>query len=100
MSRTVVLAICLLCAACGNFQLGTVQSPPGRTADQRQLDILSCKDQAQLAIGTAGHQVGDFLLGMTIIGTPIAYESDKQTERDVFASCMRERGYNVVPPKE
>jgi hypothetical protein len=69
-------------------------------ADQRQIDILSCKDQAQLAIGTAGHQVGDFLLGLTIVGTPIAYESDKQTERDVFARCMHERGYNVVPPKE
>ena len=100
MKRLVVVAA-LVCAACGTFQLASnVHAPPGRTKDQMQLDILTCKDQARLETDKAENQVKDFLLGLTIIGAPIAYEKDKATQRDVFAKCMADRGYRVDPPSD
>jgi hypothetical protein len=64
----------LLLTACGTFPLGDVQPQTGKTPDQQQSDTLYCKDQAHLAASTAGQQTAAFLLGLTIIGTPIAYE--------------------------
>ncbi len=84
-------------SSCGNFKLGNVQPQSGKSADQQQLDTLSCKDQARLAANATGKQVGDFLLGMTIIGTPFAYENDKKLQRDTFIDCMSARGYQVTP---
>jgi hypothetical protein len=89
-----------LCPACGNLELGTVQSPPGRTAEQREIAILACKDKARLAASTSERQAEGFLLGLTVVGVPFAYEIDKATQRSTFAECMHERGYNVIPPKE
>jgi hypothetical protein len=85
-------------AACGTFNLGNVHPQPNKTADQQQLDTLSCKDQATLAVSSAGRQTGDFLLGLTIVGTPVAYEMDKAKQRQVFADCMQARGYSVTMP--
>ena len=90
----------LLLTACGTFPLGDAQRQTGRTADQQQSDTLYCKDQAHLAANTAGQQTEAFLLGLTIIGTPIAYEHDKATQRDVFARCMATKGYLVRPPSD
>jgi hypothetical protein len=98
-SANVVLGALALAAlaGCGTFQLGTSVPPAGKTADQQQLDTLTCKDQASMAVNSGANQAGDFLLGMTIIGVPIAYQSDKQKQRDVFAACMRQKGYQVTP---
>src|SRR3984957_3580401 len=85
-------------AACGTFNLGNVHPQTNKTADQQQLDTLTCKDQATLAVSSAGRQTGDFLLGLTIVGTPVAYELDKAKQRQVFADCMQARGYSVTPP--
>jgi hypothetical protein len=93
----VLLAACGV-AACGTFKLGIVHPQAGKTADQQQLDTLTCKDQAELAVNSAGHQTGDFLMGLTIVGAPVAYEMDKKKERQVFAECMKGRGYVVTPP--
>ena len=56
-----------------------------------------CKDQAKLAANTTGRQTGAFLLGMTIIGAPVAFELEKAKQREVFAQCMTARGYTVMP---
>ena len=93
-----ILVLPLVVAACGTFPLSkNTIAPTGKTADQHQLDILVCQDQAKLAASTAGRQAGNFLLGMTLIGTPVAYELDKAKQREVFAQCMTARGYTVVP---
>jgi hypothetical protein len=88
----------LMCsiAACGTFNLGNVRPQSGRTAEQQQLDTFTCKDQASLAVNSAGRPTGDFLLGMTIVGVPVAYEMDKAKQRQVFADCMQARGYMVT----
>jgi hypothetical protein len=99
MRKKTMLSLLLACgvSACGTFKLGIVHPQAGKTADQQQLDTLTCKDQAELAVNTAGHQTGDFLMGLTIVGAPVAYELDKKKERQVFADCMKARGYVVTP---
>jgi len=97
MRKTTLLAL-LMCsiAACGTFNLGNVRPESGKSAEQQQLDTLTCKDQASLAVNSAGRQTGDFLLGLTIVGAPVAYEMDKAEQRQVFADCMHARGYVVT----
>src|SRR5580658_680329 len=90
----------VLLVSCGTFPLGNVQPQSGRTAEQQQSDTLYCKDQAQLAANSAGRQTGDFLLGLTIVGAPVAYEMDKSKQREVFAGCMQDKGYVVIPPPD
>jgi hypothetical protein len=34
---------------CGSFNLGNVRPQAGKTAEQQQLDTLTCKDQANIA---------------------------------------------------
>jgi hypothetical protein len=99
MQKAIVLALLFACGltACGTFNLGNVRPQVGKTAEQQQLDTLTCKDQANLAVNSTGRQTGDFLLGMTIVGAPVAYEMDKAKERQVFADCMNARGYVVTP---
>jgi hypothetical protein len=93
-----ILVLPLVVAACGTFQLSkNTIAPAGKTADQHQMDILVCKDQAKLAANTTGRQTGAFLLGMTVIGAPVAFEMEKAKQREVFAECMTARGYTVVP---
>jgi hypothetical protein len=100
MRKTILSALLLVCgiSGCGTFTLGNVRPQAGRTAEQQQLDTLTCKDQASLAVNSAGRQTGDFLLGMTIVGVPVAYEMDKAKQRQVFADCMKARGYVVTLP--
>ena len=92
-----ILVLPLVVAACGTFPLGTTYAPADTTRQQHQLDVLICQDQAKLAANTTARQTGAFLLGMTIVGAPVAYELDKAKQREVFAQCMTARGYTVVP---
>ena len=93
-----ILVLPLVVAACGTFPLSkNTIAPAGKTTDQHQLDLLTCQHDAKMAVSTAGRQAGNFLLGMTLIGTPVAYELDKAKQREVFAQCMTARGYTVVP---
>jgi hypothetical protein len=87
---------CVVLASCGTLPLGRVQPQSGRSKEQQQSDTLYCKDQAQLALDSAGRQIGDILLGN--VGAPVAYELDKTKEVEVFGSCMQEKGYTVLPP--
>ncbi|HOY78804.1 MAG: SHOCT domain-containing protein [Zoogloea sp.] len=88
----------LLLSGCGTFSLaGKITPPTGKGQDQQQLDLLACKDQARLAANTAERQAGAFLLGLTIVGAPVAYELEKSKQREVFAACMSQRGYEVAP---
>ena len=95
-----VILLSGLLSACGTFSLGNVKPQTGRTADQEKLDILLCKDQAHNAAMSSGQQTKEFLLGLTIIGAPVAYESDKEKQRQVFKSCMQAKGYVVEAAPE
>jgi hypothetical protein len=102
MNSKILLLLLVACgvAACGTYNLGNVRPQPNRTADQQQLDMLTCKDQANLAVNSAGHQTADFFLGLTVVGAPVAYANDKSRARAVFANCMQARGYVVTLPGE
>ena len=95
-----LVLLCVSLTACGTFQLGYVQPQPGKTADQQQLDTLSCKDQAKLAANSADRQAAYFLMGATWILAPAAFEWEKTTQREVFKECMEKRGYTVTPPSD
>ena len=86
---------------CGTFQLSSGVIPLTRkTQEQLQLDDLQCKDQAKLAANTTGRQTGAFLLGMTIVGVPVAFEMEKAKQREVYKSCMEAKGYSILPPND
>lgn len=97
MNKNALFAITVLLSGCATFQLGYVHAQPGRTADQQQLDTLTCKDEAHLAAEGGGQQTKEFLLGLTIVGTPLALASDKAKQRAVFTQCMQCKGYSVSP---
>lgn len=99
-TKIAVLTATLLCTACGTYNLGNVYPQAGKTKDQQQLDTLTCKDQAHIAARSGDRQVGNFLLGMTIVGAPVAIELEKTKSREVFAKCMQERGYVTVAAKD
>lgn len=94
------LGTAVLVASLGacEFSLGTVQPYPGATKSQMSLDIAVCKDFAFKQAGTPDRQAGAFLMGLTIVGAPVAFEIDKATQREAFAACMASAGYGVTPP--
>jgi len=47
-----------------------------------------------------GRQAGAFVLGLTIVGAPVAFELERAKQREVYKSCMEARGYRVVPPSD
>lgn len=96
--RVVVLCACLAVTACGGFPLGTVQPQLGKSASDMQLDVAICKDLAFKQAGAPDKQVAAFLMGLTIVGAPVAFEIDKATQRSVFRDCMEGLGYRVVAP--
>ena len=100
MKRLSVAAICLAVAGCGSFPLGTVYAAKGQTTQQRDAEMLVCKDRAKNEANTDARVAGSFLAGLTIIGAPIAIEAEKSKQREVFAQCMTERGYRVEPPRQ
>lgn len=98
---SILLILCVSSlSSCGTFVLGTAVPQTAKTANQQQLDNLECKDKARLAASTTERQVGAFLLGMTIIGAPAAFEIEKSKQREVFKSCMEGKGYKVIPASD
>lgn len=103
LTRTkIIFFLPLFCVACGGtFPLaGGIGTPYGKTADQQQNDILFCKDRARNEANTDGQQAKAFLMGLTIVGAPIAIENEKTLQREVFAKCMTAKGYTVAPVQE
>ena len=103
LTRTkIIFFLPLFCVACGGtFPLaGGIGAPYGKTADQQQNDILFCKDQARNEANADGQQAKAFLMGLTIVGAPIAIENEKTLQREVFAKCMTAKGYSIAPVQE
>jgi hypothetical protein len=96
-TATFAIVTCLSLCGCATFNLGTVKPQAERTADQQQLDTLTCKDQARLAAEAPGEQTREFLLGLTLVGYPLAIMDDRIVQRQAFTTCMTEKGYAVTP---
>ena len=95
MIRRTIISLALLCGACSSFTLGYVERQTGKTDDDRALAMLVCKDQAAQAMQQGAQQVGQFLLGFTVVGYPIALQRERDVQRDAFAACMSDKGYSV-----
>lgn len=94
--KLAIISSALLLSACGTYQLGHVSPQAGKTRDQQQLDMLTCKDEARLATNSVGQQTGRFIAGMTLVGIPLAYQAEKAQGRETFTTCMRGKGYTVA----
>lgn len=92
--RTLATTFALLAlTGCATVPLGTVAG--GTSLQARDLDIGTCKDQAVTATDTKARIAGSFLMGLTVVGAPVAVHLDRVKERDAFAQCMRARGYHI-----
>jgi len=78
------------------FDLGTATAPSGTNDLQMQADVLECKDKTRLEQANTGKQVGEFFLGMTIIGLPGALAIDRSVARSSYAECMNSKGCTVT----
>lgn len=87
----------LALTGCGSYVLGYVQPQVGKTDQDRQTDMLICKDQAKIETDTDARVAGSFVAGLTIVGAPIAIAAAREKEREVFARCMNAKGYQVRP---
>jgi ribosomal protein L32 len=97
LKRLSAISLTVLCSACGTVKLAdTIVPHDTKTSDQQQIDILTCKDQAKLAVSSAGRQTGDFFLGLSVVGIPLAIAMDNAKQREVFASCMATHGYTTT----
>lgn len=99
MKRLAIISTSILLTGCGTFQLGTVYSLKGQSVQQRETDMLVCKDNAKNEANTTARVAGSFVAGLTIIGAPIAIEEEKRKTREVFTDCMEKRGYRVTAPQ-
>ena len=98
MKAVVAALLCISLAACVTYPLSSSLRPTvPKTVDQQGLDVQECEDKAILATKSAADQVTYLLLGLTIIGVPIAWSIEKAKQRQVFADCMTARGYAVTP---
>lgn len=98
--RIGAVALCLLCADCGSFNLAAGGTPPpGKTQDQMTLDVLVCKDRAKTESQTAADQARGFVLGLglSFVGVAIDYDQQKRDQRRIFRECMEARGYTIIP---
>ena len=97
MKKTIFAVVALLSGCATTFNLGTVHPQAGRTADQQQLDTLTCKDQAHLSVESGAQQAKEFWLGFSIVGYPAAIAIDRAKQRAIFTECMQAKGYSVSP---
>lgn len=97
MAPLKLITLCLSLSACGSFQLASgIGLPPGRSVSDARLDVLDCKDRAHTYADSPEKQARAFMLGLTIVGAPVAYAADRADQRAAFRECMTGRGYRVA----
>ena len=85
-----VTVLAYLAAKTETIKLGSaIMQIPGRTPTNTAMTAATL----DLISG------GRFLLGLTIVGAPVAFEMEKSKQREVFTNCMQERGYAITPAK-
>jgi hypothetical protein len=91
---TAVLAL----AGCGSYPLGTAYATNGQTQAELDAALAVCQRAAENATATTERNIKGAVLRATIIGAPVAVQTERYVARQEFARCMTERGYKVVPP--
>jgi hypothetical protein len=82
-----------------SVNLGTAYPQRGETPTELEVATTRCEHEATMAWdGSFGKQAGAFFLGFTIIGFPAAIAWERSVKRETWQSCMKNRGYRVVPP--
>jgi hypothetical protein len=90
-----VFCVGLSISAC-TFDLGTARAPAGVSQLQLDTDKNTCQHDATIAAHSTGKQIGEFFLGMTIIGIPGAMAIDRSVQRSTYRDCMTTKGYSVT----
>lgn len=96
--RAAALLVCVALSACGTFPLGTSYPLQGQTRAQTDQSIAECQLRAHEEANSPSRVAGSFVAGATLVGAPVAVAEERRKQREVFAQCMTERGYRVVPP--
>lgn len=93
-----ILILSALLAGCAT-QLGYVNPQPDKTLEQRDIAMTYCIKQAELTQEAPGRIATSAVLSATLVGAPLASHLRRQEMREVFAACMKERGFTVTPPQ-
>jgi hypothetical protein len=89
MKAQLAAALVLLLSGCA-YQLGSVNTKPGDTLRDTQIDVLTCKDAAMV------HGGADAAGWIPFAG----YEIEKHIRREEFKNCLLAKGYpSVIPPQ-
>lgn len=97
--KSLLIALSVLAlAGCGSYPLGTAYALNGQTQADTDMAVLVCQRQAENATTTTERNVKGALLRATLVGAPVAIQTERYVARQEFARCMTERGYNVVTP--
>jgi hypothetical protein len=73
----------------------------GSKSDDQQLrDVLVCKNRVETEMAKCDFRclMGAAFIGLTVVGLPFSIAADRAKERKIFAECMTEFGYAVLPP--
>lgn len=82
-----------------SVQLGTAYPMHGETQTDLDVATTRCEHEATMAWdGSFGKQTAAFFLGFIIVGIPVALAWERSVKRETWQSCMKNRGYRVVPP--
>lgn len=98
MRSTLTLIACVALAGCGSYPLGTAYPTNGQTQTEMDTALIVCKNQAEAASNTTERNVKGALLRATLIGAPVAVQTERYVARQEFAKCMTARGFTVVTP--
>ena len=102
-TKTLVAVVCLLSfsvASCSYPLAGKILLPTGSKSEDQQLrDVLVCKDRVHKEMNKTDFRtlMGAAFIGLTVVGLPYSIAQDRAEERKIFAKCMTEFGYTVLP---
>lgn len=94
MNRLIACALVVMLSGCavrnGHADLS------GRTQEELDNATTRCDREAALAWNEGGKPFGAVVLGMTVIGIPIAVSSKHSFKRRIWRECMTGRGFQVA----
>lgn len=92
----ILIPVCVLLCGCGSYPLAkSIKPPVGHTTEQVRTDVGGCKIQARDEANAPDKMARAFVLGLTVIGTPVVFAAERHDQRAVFKTCMESLGYSV-----
>ena len=92
----------LTVASCSFRLAGKIYAPPGKSGEQQRIDVVACRDRATSDANkiSVSEEIGAIVLGWSVVGAPIVFAESRSKQRELFAQCMKARGYTVLPPDD